>query len=409
MPVPLQKASRTILSDHRRLILINSVLGFQNFIGPVLVVFYTAYMGLTLQQFFFIDGLLFFLIALFELPSGYVADKLGRKRMLLISRLVTIFAMGVLLVINNFIGALISTILTGIFAAMESGNAEAIYYESFSKDHRETDLEKAYSIGGSVSFISLVLCSSLAGFLANIDLRIPVILDIALLSASLYFIIVYLHDDRSSYPTPQKISIVKLAETKRAIWNVTPIFLLSGLFFMLIRVSYSFYQPVMEHIGLNLRYFGLVFAAFNIIGAITSKLYAHYAHKIVNKHRVLVVFLLLFALSYIGIYATPTVFVLYFMALQQIVRAIDMPLFSIWKNDYIPKNTPLRVTYLSYSSLLSKLLVSFFLMLASALTSSLVITRAVLYFGVIALVIVAAATLWFTRLQKQGKITNYRQ
>ena len=75
--------SDKIIKNHKLLIYLSSIFSFQVFIGPIIVFFYTKYMGLSFSQYFFLDGLIFVLLALFEIPSGYIADKFGRKKQLM--------------------------------------------------------------------------------------------------------------------------------------------------------------------------------------------------------------------------------------------------------------------------------------------------------------------------------------
>lgn len=49
----------------RLCIFLQAAFGFQAFFGTIMVVFYTAYIGLSFSQYLFLDGLLFAMIAFF--------------------------------------------------------------------------------------------------------------------------------------------------------------------------------------------------------------------------------------------------------------------------------------------------------------------------------------------------------
>ena len=62
------------------IIYLQSLLQFQGFIGPVIFIFYTKYMGLNTSQYLFCDSLLFLIMSVCEVPSGLISDYVGRKK-----------------------------------------------------------------------------------------------------------------------------------------------------------------------------------------------------------------------------------------------------------------------------------------------------------------------------------------
>lgn len=68
------------IKKSKLLIYLSSVLQFQGFIGPIIYIFYTMYMGLSVSEYLFCDALLFMIMAIVEIPSGMIADYFGRKK-----------------------------------------------------------------------------------------------------------------------------------------------------------------------------------------------------------------------------------------------------------------------------------------------------------------------------------------
>ena len=92
--------------------------------------------GLTLEQFGFLNAIWAATIVLFEVPSGALADTLGRKKLLVIASICMVLGMFVLLIAPVDGGSLTLTlfvwnrILSGIAEAAASGADEALAYDS---------------------------------------------------------------------------------------------------------------------------------------------------------------------------------------------------------------------------------------------------------------------------------------
>lgn len=401
-------------NHHTKLMILSAVFGFQTFMGPILVVFYTNYMGLSFSQYCLLDSILFSMVAIFEVPSGYLADLVGRKKMLLVSQIFTIISMIVLIMWPSYIGAFISIMIAGIFIPLGSGNADAIYFESFQKVHKESELEKVYAKCNSISFVISIIVSVVSGFLAAINLAIPVMVDIGMLVLTLFATKMLLHDNPSLYVNkqPKKQERVNLYNSFinniKKLLNVTPFFLIMALVFAVLRGSYSFYQPLFSHIGIRIEYFGVIFASFSLISAIASYLAPKVICKAHGELGNLLAFMGLLAVSFIGIRIFSNYALLIFIGLQQIVRGFYRPFFSVRKNSYVPKDSAYRVTYLSYANLLSTLLVSFSLILLSVLNKFCSLVTAISCFGAIILSLLGGSILIHYILKKRGKIICYQ-
>ncbi len=110
---------------------------------PVLAVLFTD-LGLRLDQYVLLNGVWAAAIVLFEVPSGALADVLGRKRLLVFSSSLMVLEMFVLLVAPKdggwllFALCLCNRFLSGTSEAAASGADEAIAYESLPAEGRES-------------------------------------------------------------------------------------------------------------------------------------------------------------------------------------------------------------------------------------------------------------------------------
>jgi len=102
---------------------------------PVLAVFFTD-LGLTLEQFVFLNAVWAASIVLLEVPSGALADTLGRRRLLVFASGLMVVEMALLLVAPKDAGwwlfglCLLNRVLSGASEAAASGADEAIAYDA---------------------------------------------------------------------------------------------------------------------------------------------------------------------------------------------------------------------------------------------------------------------------------------
>ncbi len=110
---------------------------------PVLAVLFTD-LGLRLDQFVLLNGVWAAAIVLLEVPSGALADVLGRKRLLVFAAALMVLEMGVLLVAPKnggwvlFSLCLLNRLLSGASEAAASGADEAIAYDALPEEGRES-------------------------------------------------------------------------------------------------------------------------------------------------------------------------------------------------------------------------------------------------------------------------------
>lgn len=79
--------------------------------------------------------------AILEIPTGALADKFGRKNVLIFEKITKIISLSILLFANNFYGYLISAFLTGLADSLQSGTIEALMYDNM----KFFKMEKSYA------------------------------------------------------------------------------------------------------------------------------------------------------------------------------------------------------------------------------------------------------------------------
>ena len=153
-------------------------------------------------------------VILLELPTGGLADAIGRKRVYLISLVMSFLSGFVILVAWNFYTMAVGTFLMGVARALSSGTMDAWFVDEFNKIEPEGNLQEALAkvgtfIPGGLGVGSLIggllpmslgkITSQVPGFgvySANL-ITIGILVIVQFLLTSI-LVVEHLHPDRSS-------------------------------------------------------------------------------------------------------------------------------------------------------------------------------------------------------------------
>ncbi len=131
------------LSKNAKLFIWFRVLFHCRFYYPVLAVLFLD-LGLTISQYVILNGVWALTIVLLEVPSGALADLIGRKRMLVSAAALMMAEMALLLFAPIggggwlFAVCILNRILAGMAEAASSGADEALAYDSLAEEKRDS-------------------------------------------------------------------------------------------------------------------------------------------------------------------------------------------------------------------------------------------------------------------------------
>jgi hypothetical protein len=137
------------------------------FVGGVTVPFFTDWGKISLGQVMFLQA--FFVICAFilEVPSGALADKIGRKKTLVLACIADVVAPIVYSSYPNFFVFMAGEFVFAVGSAMASGTIEAIIYDSIKQSGREKDSKKIFSNLGSIQLLSMAIAFIIGAALAQ--------------------------------------------------------------------------------------------------------------------------------------------------------------------------------------------------------------------------------------------------
>ncbi len=268
---------------------------------PVIVPFFQQY-GLSMEQIYILQSIFAISTVVLEVPSGYVADLLGRKNSLIAAGIFSGCGMLILNFSESFYGFILFELLTAISVSLFSGSDVALIYDTLAQLKHKSFSESAV-LGRKIfsSQIGETAASLLGGALALYSLNLPA--KIHAITAWIPFLIAL-----TLYEPPRKkMDKLRHLENLRYIYNslfrksrlLTLIVLNLMVYGVSTLLAVWAFQGYWKMIDVPLYYFGYLWAAYNLIVAITGK-YAHTAERKLGSVGVIIIIAILPIIGYFG-------------------------------------------------------------------------------------------------------------
>lgn len=105
----------------------------------VIIIFATSYAGVSVEQFGFISAVTALFSLMMEIPSGYLSDKMGHKKALLLGSVMVAIAPLGFVFLPNFYGVLFASVVYFGGVAFHSGTIQAFMHETLLELGREEE------------------------------------------------------------------------------------------------------------------------------------------------------------------------------------------------------------------------------------------------------------------------------
>ncbi len=202
-----------------------------------------------------------------EVPSGYMSDRIGRRRTLIIAAVAGVLAASFQAYGGSFAIFVAGNICLGVSAAFLSGTDSSLLYESLAETGREAEVERAELVSWRFSFVALALSAVMGGWLWRFDPTLPYITTALAFVAGLIIALTFTEpkvERRVTNPDIPKFQSLCQAFSKPVlIWLLA----LSMLMYLFSHVPFVFGQPfILEALARN----GLAGDAPLISGIITA-------------------------------------------------------------------------------------------------------------------------------------------
>ena len=249
---------------------------------PVIVLVYTQ-KGITVGDFFLIQGLFRLAAFLFEIPSGYMSDVFSRRRVLISAAAVATAGFATVAMAHGFWMIMLGEGLLGVSSALFSGTLEAYTYDLLKRNNTQKEFLKEYgevaTYGNIASFVGTVLGGMMyAGIggdgLLWTETAIAGIAIIAFLFLPELTEVKRVVNHKSALADAVGITVRTMQKPKLRNFIIFPT-LFGAFTIMLLWIL----QPIMETVAVPVSLFGIYVGVNQLERAILSK----YAYKICDK------------------------------------------------------------------------------------------------------------------------------
>jgi predicted MFS family arabinose efflux permease len=314
-------------------------------IMPIVVLFYQDN-GLGMQEVFVLQAFYSIAIVVLEIPSGYFADALGRKKTLIIGVILGFLGYLVYSFSFGFWGFLIAELVLGFGQSLISGADSALLYDTLLQQRKENDYLKHEGRMISIGNFAEALAGIAGGLLVAISLRYPYYIQTAIafvaIPAAFTLIEPKLHGTAIQISFSKIIGVVKYAliDNKKLRWNI----LYSSFVGASTLTMAWFVQPWFIKIELPVTLFGFLWTVLNLSVGVTA-LFAYKLDRFMGVKSTVLGFTLILALGFFGAAFFQNSWGLIFLFAFYMARGVATPILK----DYINRITAsdVRATILS--------------------------------------------------------------
>jgi len=321
---------------------------------PIIVLFFQEH-GLTLTEVMILQSIYSFSVALFEIPSGYIADIFGRKRTIVLSTIFTFIGFLVFSFFGGFYAFAIAQVLVGIGGSLMSGSDSAIIYDTLLETNSKITYTKIEGRSYAIGNFSEAFAGILGGFLAVGSIYMPIYVQTSILFFSIPIAFTLIEptmykENKLDRSFKAVLEVVKFAmvDSQKLKWLI----IYSSAMGVATLSMAWFAQPFFKSINIPLAYFGILWAVLNFSAGITS-FNAHQFDKKDNDYKMLFYLALAMPISFLFLGYNASVYGLIFILLIYLLRGIVTPILRNAINENTTSNK--RATVLSVRSLIIRI------------------------------------------------------
>ena len=321
---------------------------------PIIVLFFQEH-GLSLTEVMLLQGIYSLSVALFEIPSGYIADIFGRKQTIVFSTIFSFIGYLVFSFYGGFYAFAIAQILVGIGGSLMSGSDSALIYDTLLETESKSSYTKIEGRNYAIGNFSEALAGVLGGFLAVSSIYLPIYVQTTILFFSIPIALTLveptMHEENKldrSFKAIMGVVKFSLVDNTRLRWLI----IYSSAMGVATLSMAWFAQPFFKEVGVPLPYFGILWAGLNFSAGLTS-FNAHQFDKKENNYKMLIYLSLAMFISFILLGFNNSIYGLFFIFIIYLLRGIVTPILRNAINVNTTSNK--RATVLSIRSFIIRI------------------------------------------------------
>lgn len=348
---------------------------------PITVLYYLSF-GLSYAQVALLESIFLVTLLVFEIPTGALADRFGRKTTITLGALIMPIATFITALSSSFLAFAIICIMYGIGMALMSGAENALIYDSLVSAEEEKTFIKVEGRTWALFYLFAAISAPFGSYIFAINKHIPFYFDAAILFV-VFLIYASMHEPKSKSLDENKPRFVEtLIEGIKQVSRNSIVKWYVALGVLLSISMTAFYnvigQPLLVNQGVEVKHIGYVIAAVMLVQAISAE-NAHKIEKKLGEQLSLALLFLIPSISFMVMGTQALFLVVSFYILYGASKGLCAPLLQNCLNKNLSSSS--RATALSFESFLGGICGAIFLPLVGLTVDNLGIGLGVLLLG----------------------------
>jgi MFS family permease len=327
---------------------------WMNLVMPVIVLFYKSN-GMSMREIFQLQAVYSLTLMFFEIPTGYFADKAGRKTSILMGAFLGVAGYLIYSSSFGFWNFVIAEVALGIGQSLVSGADSAMLYDTLLADRQTDKYTRFEGRVTSVGNFAEAFAGIIGGLLAVSSLRTPFYVQTAVASiaipAAIFLVEPPVITTRVRLSLNIILSVVKqtLHSDRKLKWNT----LFSAVTGVATLTMAWFAQPLFIQAGIKVSWFGIIWAVLNVTVGLAA-ISAWKIEKRLGPVWTVISFSIVLVTGYIGLATLPVIAGFVFLLMFYFARGVATPTLRNYVN--LISASEVRATVLSVRNFVIRLL-----------------------------------------------------
>lgn len=248
-------------------------LAYFAFYTPIIQLFYLAH-DLTIFKIAVLGIVWTIVKMILEVPSSILADKWGRKKVIIISSIFAILQLITILYATEFWHFILASVWSAAAFAFLSGTNIAFFYDTLKVIKKENEFDKYWARQDIYSQIPLIIAFVASGFLYNFSPLLPFQLSLIFLVLS-FLVTLTLHEPKYHKPMEEISVFSHFKQSAQFIFknsHLRVVLLFTILFCLGSDLSYGYGQIYLKQLALPVVLFGIAYTLKSLFCTVAANL-----------------------------------------------------------------------------------------------------------------------------------------
>ena len=242
------------------------------FLTPVWTVFLLD-QGLSYTQIGVLNGAWFAAIVFGEVPTGYLADRIGRRNGLFLGALAQAVAVAVFGFLHSFAAILVLYVTWGVGSTFRSGSDSAWLYDTLQEQLAEEEFTRIKGRGTAIQLVASGASAVAGGYLAGVDLYYPFLLSAVVIGIGGLVVLTIPETAAFADGTAERLTVTDALPVVRDTLFRPPLrrfVLYTTVTFALGWSIVTYTQPMALRLGFDAAGLGWLYAGFTVVSAVLA-------------------------------------------------------------------------------------------------------------------------------------------